>query len=328
MKQLTDRFNRRLNYLRVSITDRCNLRCRYCAPVEPFTQLSHTDILQYEEIIRIIKAGIKLGINKVRVTGGEPLVRKGACTFLKMLNNLEGLEDVTLTTNGVLLKDYLDDLADAGVKRVNVSLDSIDKSNYAKITGRDYFQNVWEGIEKAIEKGFHPVKINVVAMKGINDHEFIDFAQLSKDLPIHVRFIEHMPIGDTISAADLRILTPEIKSIVSEIGELIPINSQVNDGPAFRYRFKNAKGEIGFISPISRHFCFQCNRLRLTANGMLRSCLLSSQQVDIKTPLRQGISDQDIEKVFQEAIDRKGQSHRLNQDENCNLTEPMSAIGG
>ncbi|MCG8333979.1 MAG: GTP 3',8-cyclase MoaA [Proteobacteria bacterium] len=328
MKQLTDNYKRKLKYLRVSVTDRCNLRCNYCNPLTPQTMLTHDDILQYEEILRIIKAGVGFGINKIRVTGGEPLVRKGLCGFIAELNKISELKDVSLTTNGVLLKDYIDELIDAGIKRINISLDSINKENFAKITGRDYFEKVWEGVELALKKGIEPLKINVVAMRGVNSHEFLDFARLTFDYPLQIRFIEYMPIGDARMQSRQQILTPETKEILQELGELIPVKNQANDGPAFRYRFSNAKGEIGFISPISRHFCSDCNRLRLTANGKIRSCLLSDHQFDIKTPLRNGMTDDEIRNLFKIALNNKAGVHCIGSSEDYKVNTNMSAIGG
>lgn len=329
MKQLLqDAHNRTFNYLRISITDRCNLRCQYCAPVKPFTMLAHDDILQYEELLRIVKTGVGFGVNKVRVTGGEPLVRKGVERFLSMLSNVEGLKDVSLTTNGVLLNDKIDDLVSACIKRINISLDSLDRENFKRITGRDHFDAVWRGIQAAIDSGMDPVKINMVVMKGTNDHEILDFARLSLQYPVHVRFIEYMPIGQTVMSSSLQILTPDIRKKVEELGELIPVKRSQSDGPAFRFRLKDALGEIGFISPISRHFCHQCNRLRLTADGKLRPCLLSDKQIDIKTPLRNGISDEGIREIFSAALNQKGKVHGISTVPDYRTDAPMCAIGG
>jgi len=324
---IIDNYDRRLSYLRISITDRCNLRCKYCTPLTPLTMLKHDEILQYEEILRIVRVGVRHGISKVRITGGEPLVRLGVYDFLRELNRIEGLNDVSLTTNGVLLRDNVDKIKDAGIKRINISLDSLERSQFQEITGRDYFNKVWEGINLSLEAGFNPIKINVVAVNGMNEKEIVDFAELSIKYPFHIRFIEFMPIGQSKIHADKPLLTPEIKKITETLGELIPVKNGTNDGPAFRYRFNNALGEVGFISPISNHFCSRCNRLRLTANGNLRACLLSDRQVDLRAPMRNGCSDEEILAIFKQAMKLKQERHKMGQTDDSVLTQ-MSSIGG
>ena len=328
MKKLIGPSNHRLNYLRVSVTDRCNLRCKYCTPLNATTMLSHQEILRFEEILRLIKIGVGLGINKVRITGGEPLVRPGISDLFKELSQLKELQDISLTTNGVLLKDHLNDIKSAGIKRINISLDSLEPGNFQHIAGRDYFNRVWDGIQAALEMGFNPIKINMVPLRGINDHELLSFAELSIQYPFHIRFIEYMPIGQADVNRQQQILTPEIKEIISSLGELEPIQNEENDGPAFRHKFKNARGEVGFISPISRHFCDQCNRLRLTASGMLRACLLSDRQVDIRTSLRDGSSDEAVSRIFLEAAANKPHRHTIGDNYACGVHDAMSGIGG
>ncbi len=326
---LIDRFDRKLSYLRVSITDRCNLKCMYCTP--PHTHihwLSHREILRYEEILRIIRIGVRMGISKVRITGGEPLVRKGVYDFLAELNQIPGISDISLTTNGVLLKDNLEKLKDAGIRRLNISLDTLSREKYRQITGMDAFGNVWEGIEKAHDLGFHPIKINTVAMKGVNDREFIDIARISLSRPFHMRFIEYMPIGDAGQDRDRQMLAPEIMKLLSDVDDILPVEKDTRDGPAERYRFRKGMGEIGFIRPLSHHFCAQCNRLRLTASGGLRPCLLSDRQIDIKTPLRNGAADNELENVFLQAIRQKPLEHHLNEEQGEKVKDIMSSIGG
>ncbi len=326
---LVDRFNRKLSYLRVSITDRCNLKCMYCTPPHTHVRwLSHPEILRYEEILRIIRIGVSLGIRKVRITGGEPLVRKGVYDFLAELGRIPGISDISLTTNGVLLKDNLEKLKAVGIRRLNISLDTLSREKYRQITGMDAFAQVWEGIEKAQELGFHPVKINTVAMKGINDGELKDIARISLSRPFHMRFIEYMPIGDIGQDEKRQILAPEIMKILSTVDEMLPVDKDAQDGPAERYRFRNGVGEIGFIRPLSHHFCSQCNRLRLTASGGLRPCLLSDRQTDIKTPLRNGAGDKELEKVFLQAIRQKPMAHHLNEELGKKVKDMMSSIGG
>ena len=325
---LVDRFNRRINYLRVSITDRCNLRCVYCTPPDGERRLRHRDILRYEELLRIVRIALKLGIKKIRLTGGEPFVRKGIQEFIPMLMALKGLDDVSLTTNGVYLKDNLEMLKAAGIKRINVSIDSLNRVKFKRITRFDYFSEVWEGIEKARDMGFYPIKLNVVIMKGINDNEVLDFGRLAIEHPYHIRFIECMPVGFESNSLAF-IPNSEIeKTLVHKFGPLIPVSPGQNDGPAERYRFDGGKGEIGLISPISNSFCQHCNRLRLTANGMLLPCLLSNIEVDIKDPLRRGCLDEELIEVFLKAVDVKPQCHPLNLDNNQRVHRKMCSIGG
>jgi GTP 3',8-cyclase len=325
--QLIDTYKRHLNYLRISITDRCNLNCIYCNPRLIDQKLPHKEILRYEELLRIVRIGVALGITKVRITGGEPLVRKGCCNFISQLGRIEGIEDLALTSNGILLKDYIDPIADAGIKRLNISMDTLDRKKYARISGRDAFEQVWEGIQLAIQKGFYPVKLNVVVLKGINDDELENFAKMSIDHPFHIRFIEYMPIGKHKARGVHTMLFPEIKSKIEQIGRLIPVQKDPHDGPAIRFRFDGAAGEIGFISPISRHFCATCNRLRLTADGHLLSCLLSDVCEDIKTPIRAGYLDDRLTEIFLNAVKRKPMQ-RPNEISPLSQPERMVSIGG
>jgi len=286
--RLIDRFQRHLNYLRISITDRCNLSCIYCMPRELVPKLHHADILSYEEIMRIVEVGRRLGITKLRVTGGEPLVRKGVYAFLADLTRLDGIRDVSLTTNGMLLAANVDRIAGAGIRRVNVSLDSLRPDRFARITGHDGFDDVWRGLMGALEAGLSPVKINVVALAGVNEDELVDMAALTRRYPFHVRFIEHMPIGQAAyrSAHPLRI--PDIRRRLAPLGPLEAVDRKAQDGPAECFRLSGAPGTVGFIGALSSHFCARCNRLRLTASGQLRPCLLSSYEIDLRKPLREG----------------------------------------
>ena len=325
---LVDRFDRTINYLRISVTDRCNLRCVYCMPPFGERKLRHKEILRYEEFLRIVRIAIKLGINKVRLTGGELLVRKGIQEFVPMLAALNGLDDVSLTTNGVYLKDHLDMLKAAGIKRINVSIDSLDRAKFKKITRFDYLTRVWEGIEKARDMGFRPIKLNVVMMKGINDNEVLDFGRLAIEQPYYLRFIECMPVGLQANSLAFIPNSDIEKTLVNEFGPLIPVSSGQNDGPATRYRFDGGKGEIGLISPISNSFCQDCNRLRLTANGLLLPCLLSDRELDIKDPLRRGCLDEELIEVFLEAVKSKPKCHPLSLDNHRKVYRKMCSIGG
>jgi cyclic pyranopterin phosphate synthase len=311
------------------VTDRCNLRCIYCVPVKDLTLLNHSDILNYEEILKVLQAGAKIGIEKVRLTGGEPLVRREFVHFVESVCQMSAFKEVSITTNGVHLKEKAQEIFDAGVRRINVSLDTLDPAKYAKITGRDYFDNVWEGLEEAEAVGFSPIKVNVVAIRGINDDELLDFAQLSRRKPYHIRFIEYMPIGhDNRWTPGKYISSDEIKSKLESLSPLHEIPHLMDDGPAKRCRFESAKGEIGFISALSHHFCSTCNRLRLTADGKLRPCLFAEDEVDIKTPLRSGCSQEDLRRVFQQAIAKKPKEHLAKISERVQSLRPMSAIGG
>ena len=327
-QKLIDKYNRHLNYLRISITDRCNLQCMYCMPPGFIPRLPHNEILRYEEIIRIIKVGISLGISKVRITGGEPLVRKGVYDFLKRLADMDGLRDIALTTNGVSLKDNIEKIKAAGIKRINISLDTLSRNKYKEITGHDKFHQVWEGIELAHKNGFDPIKLNMVALSGVNDDELADFARLSFSYPFHIRFIEYMPIGKSRMKYGPLLLVPEIKKRISAIGKLIPVKNSINDGPAERYKFEGANGEIGFIGALSHHFCNRCNRLRLTASGQLRPCLLSDHQEDLKSPLRKGCSDEELAEIFLAAVRHKPSDHNLSISNPAEILSQMSSIGG
>ncbi len=326
---LVDTYNRHLNYLRVSITDRCNLSCVYCKPDRCVPKLRHEDVLTYEEILRLMSVVIPLGITKVRLTGGEPLVRKGVCDFLGRLTALEGLKDVSLTTNGTFLKEKLERIKAAGIRRLNVSLDSLDRDTYRKITGFDGFQDVWEGLDLARRMGFDPIKVNVVVVRGINDNEVLDFARLTFEYPYHVRFIEYMPIGVSESDHFFKYVpTSLIQARLNSFRELIPVPRDPRDGPSQRFKFEGSVGEIGFISPMSHHFCRNCNRLRLTASGQLRPCLLSDREIDVRGPLRAGASDRDLADIFREAAVSKEAEHHLTSDRPLGKVSQMSSIGG
>ena len=326
--RLIDPCNRHLNYLRVSITDRCNLSCMYCLPQESLPRLAHEEILRYEEILRIVRVAVGLGITKVRVTGGEPLVRNGVYEFLLQLSAVPGLIDISLTTNGVLLKDNLHRLKAAGIARLNISIDTLKPERYRAITGTDVFDQVWDGVRAAETLGFHPIKLNAVALQGVNDDELVDLARLSFDQPYHVRFIVFMPFGKSRWAGRPPLLVPEIQERLRVLGELTPVPRSDHDGPAQRFRFKGARGEIGFIPAISRHFCDRCNRLRLTASGQLRPCLLSDHQEDLKGPLRRGCEDAELAEIFLRTTRLKPSEHSLAGGEPAHICCQMRSIGG
>ena len=324
-----DHHNRRITYLRVSETDRCNLRCMYCWPVKNLKLLNHADILSYEEIVKVIQAAARVGFKKVRLTGGEPLVRRNFVRLVASVCHVSGLEEVSITTNGVRLKEKAKEIFDAGVRRVNVSLDTLNQLKYIKIAGCDHFDAVWKGLKEAEAVGFAPIKVNVVVMRGINDDELPQFADLSLKKPYHVRFIEYMPIGrDSQWRPERFISSDEIKAKLEPFGHLHEVSPSSLAGPARRYHFESAKGEIGFISALSHHFCPSCNRLRLTADGKLRPCLFADDEIDIKSPLRNGCSQEDLKRLFGKAIAGKPREHHAEFLGRGQCLRPMVTIGG
>ena len=327
MTGLSDSFHRPINYLRISVTDRCNLRCVYCMPVEGVSLVSHNDILTYEEICTVARAAAELGMNKIRLTGGEPLIRSGLPRLIEMLAKIDGIDDISLTTNGTLLGRYAAELKQAGLRRVNVSLDTLKPDRFKLITRHgNNLGEVLEGIEVARSVGLNPVKLNMVVMAGINDDELLDFAAKTITEEWHVRFIELMPlVGEGTSPQFIS--ASEMRQRLGRLGELEPCLPTVGNGPAKYFRFPQARGTIGFITPISEHFCFQCNRIRLTADGKLRPCLLSDYEVDLKQPLRSGISLAGLKKLIEEAVAGKPQRHQLAKGY-VPKQRPFSQVGG
>jgi cyclic pyranopterin phosphate synthase len=331
MTEPLDPYGRTIDYLRISITDRCNLDCFYCTPFGGRGRLYHTDILTYEEIIRAAKASVMAGVSKIRITGGEPLHRRGMIRLCRMISDIDGIESLAVTTNGILLKELAGPLFEAGVRRVNVSLDTLKPGRFKKITGADLLYRVLEGIEVSEAVGLNPIKINTVAMRGINDDEIKDFAELTLEKPYHIRFIELMPTqGHTMeNYHSLFVPMSEIVDRVKMVGNLQSELKGESFGPAKLYSFPGAPGKIGFIAPLSHHFCGTCNRLRLTADGKLRACLFSEDEVDIKESLRKGASIKDLSFIFKQAIQEKPKSHHLNSVIlSSSSGRVMRAIGG
>ncbi len=327
MTGLSDSFQRPINYLRISVTDRCNLRCVYCMPPEGVSLMSHNDILRYEEIYTVARAAAELGIDKIRLTGGEPLVRLGLPELIGMLSQIEAINDISLTTNGTLLAGYAAELKQAGLRRVNVSLDTLKPDRFELITrSGGSLEQVLEGIEVARRVGLKPVKLNMVVIAGINDDELVDFAAKTITEEWHVRFIELMPVvGGDIPPRFLS--ASEMRQRLEQLGELEPCLPSAGNGPAKYFRLPQARGTIGFITPVSEHFCFDCNRLRLTADGKLRPCLLSDYEVDLKQPLRRGISWAGLKKLIEEAVANKPLRHRLAEGY-VPKKRPFSQVGG
>lgn len=323
--------NRPINYLRISVTDRCNFKCLYCVPSSPFSVIAHDKIASYEEILRITRLACELGITKVRITGGEPFVRKDIFSFIERLCAMDSLKDISITTNGALLnRKKIKKLITLGIKRLNFSLDTLDRAKFARITGRDKFRQVRDSIFTAHELGISPVKINTVILRGINDHDIEDITALTLNNPFHVRFIEYMPMGDSAVEKKQQILTSEIKHrIESRFGNLVPVKRTTNDGPAKKFQVEGARGIVGFITPISSHFCSECNRLRLTSRGTLRPCLLNNYEKDILNPLRNGASDEKLKQIIINTLTKKPAFHGLDDQIAKGIPiSHMTSIGG
>ena len=274
MSGLKDSFERTIDYMRISVTDRCNLRCIYCMPPEGLVPIEHKEILSYEEIVRVLRVAVNMGVKKIRITGGEPLVRKNVSYLISSIKDIGGIKDLSLTTNGILLGQYAQELVDAGIDRVNISLDSLKPDRYREMTRGGDIDMVLKGIEAAEKTGLVPIKINMVPIRGHNDDEIVEFARLTLKAPYQVRFIEFMPFDTNMWSKNKFIPADEIKSIAESVGPLTPVFMR-KSGPAKYFRFEEATGVVGFISPLSNHFCRECNRLRLTADGKLRPCLFS-----------------------------------------------------
>jgi len=328
---LVDTFGRKIDYLRISITDHCNLNCKYCSP--PFSGRAHLqrrEILTYEEIAVLAEAAVAAGITRIRLTGGEPLIRAGVVDLCRLLAKIDGLESLSLTTNGVRLAALAVPLSRAGVHRINVSLDSLKRNRFAQITGQDCLADVLAGIEAAEAAGLAPIKINTVVMRGVNDDEVADIAALTFDKPYHVRFIELMPFQNS-SGDDYDRLHVPVGEIIRKIpgincARVNPILD--NPGPARLCALPGARGKIGFIAPMSWHFCSSCNRLRLTADGKIRNCLFSNVEMDIKTLLRRRASKKELIEFFTSAVKHKPRRHQLKGNSHGKTGRGMYAIGG
>ena len=314
MTGLIDSFHRQIDYIRVSVTDRCNLRCIYCtAKLVP--HLTHDDILRYEEIHQVVQAAAGLGVKKIRLTGGEPLVRPELNKLVELLSQVEGIDEISLTTNAILLGKYAAQLKAAGLKRVNISLDTFKADKFRYITSQDKLKDVLSGIEAARNAGLNPVKINMVVIKGVNDDELLDFARASVSDGWHVRFIEEMPLVTSRIEENKLVAVQEMMATIQEsLGQLEPCWPTSGNGPAKYYQLSGASGTIGFIGPVTDCFCSQCNRFRLTADGQLRPCLLEDSEVDLKGPLRRGASTQELEGLMRQAAALKRERHRLSED--------------
>ncbi|MDI6711940.1 MAG: GTP 3',8-cyclase MoaA [Anaerosomatales bacterium] len=339
----TDAFGRRIDYLRISVTDRCNLRCVYCMPKDGVAWKPHEELLTYEEIERFAAIAAEQGISKIRLTGGEPLVRRGLVGHVRRLLAVTGIEAIALTTNGTLLARYAHELADAGLKRVNISLDTLNPDVFARITRGGRLADVLAGLDAAFAAGMDPVKVNVVVVRRLQQ-DLLGFARMTFERPIHVRFIEYMPVGGADDGtvcgggeaegwtAEDEVPSDEIlarlaaEGAAAGLGELVPVardDAPGGWGPARYYRFEGALGTLGVISPLSHHFCGECNRLRLTADGRLRTCLFSDDELDARAVLRGG-SDDEVRALIERALAAKPQSHNMR----VGTVRRMSQIGG
>ncbi|GBD95980.1 cyclic pyranopterin monophosphate synthase [bacterium BMS3Abin06] len=325
---IKDSYNRRIDYLRISITDKCNLKCVYCMPSKGLKYFKEAEILTDEEIVRFIRIARNHGLRKVRITGGEPLMRKNIISLVSSIKET-GIRDLSLTTNGITLSKIAGDLKAAGLDRVNISLDTLEAARYKTITKGGDINLVRESIKEAERAGLTPVKINVVPIRGINEDEILAFASLTFKENYHIRFIEFMPATrNGIWRKKRCVNSEEVLEKISTLGKLESFEFR-GRGPSRNYRLKGAAGIIGIISPLSDHFCGFCNRLRLTADGKIRPCLFSREEIDIKTPMRNNATDEDIDKLFQHSIKVKPRRHLLNENTaSTRIIKTMSKIGG
>jgi cyclic pyranopterin phosphate synthase len=285
---MLDQFGRRIDYLRISVTDKCNLRCTYCMPVGGLEWIPKPELLTYEEIAEVVRQMAGVGLARVRLTGGEPLIRRDLPALVEMIAAIPRIRDIALSTNAILLPERAEELRAAGVQRINVSLDTLRPDRFEEIAHRPtrFFVATLDGLAAAEQAGFSPIKINTVMLRGINDDEFAEFAALTRTRPWHVRFIELMPVGSNLHLADRFISADEMLQRVAALGGLEPVSGPIGNGPARYFQYGDAPGTVGVITPLSHNYCDRCNRVRLTADGQLRTCLFGSHQVDLKTPLR------------------------------------------
>ncbi len=325
---MKDKHQRTIDYMRISVTDRCNLRCIYCMPSDGIKPIRHSDILSYEEIVRIVSVAADLGVSKIRITGGEPLIRRNLAYLISSLQKIPGIQEISLTTNGQLLGRHIEKLAEVGLNRVNISLDSLDPQRYRSITRGGDINRILKGIDMTEKLGLFPIKINMVPVKGFNDDEIENFARLSMTSAYHIRFIEFMPIGPKDFWTPYRyISSDDIKERCSKLAPLRQVKIK-KSGPAIYYRYDNAKGLIGFISPISNHFCSSCNRLRLTAEGKIRPCLFYETEIDLRAALRAGAGDDEIQRLLRLSAEIKPLGHTINKESLLESLKSLSKIGG
>ena len=328
--RLLDTFGRLHDNLRISVTDRCNIRCYYCMPETgvPFTP--HAEILRYEEIDRFVRIAVSLGVTKVRITGGEPLVRRDLPTLVSALRNIDGLREIALTTNAVLLAEQAADLYSAGLRRLNIHLDTLDRERFRQITRRDDLERVLGGLMRAKELGFAPIKINAVALKGLTEPDIVPLARFGREHGFEVRFIEFMPLDAQHLWDRSKVLAMDdiLAVIEREVGALEVIPDADPRAPALEYRYLDGGGSIGFIASVSRPFCLNCNRIRLTSDGKLRYCLFAIEETDVKSLLRNGAPDSEIAETISETVRRKWLGHEISSTTFVAPPRPMYSIGG
>ncbi len=328
MNRLIDSFGRVHNNLRIGVTDRCNLRCTYCMP-EEVVFMDKSELLSFEEIARFVRIVVPLGIDKIRLTGGEPLMRRDLPRLAAMLAAIDGIRDIGLTTNGLLLAPVAQALYDAGLRRINVSLDTLDPARFRQLARRDGLERVLEGIEAARRAGFEPIKINAVSMRGITEHEVVPLARFARERGLEMRFIEYMPIGADRWEREKVYFGHEIlEQIEKSIGPLVPVDDSDPSAPAQEFRYADGGGRVGLIASVSRPFCRSCNRVRLTADGKLRNCLFALEEADIKRLLRTDASDEAIAEVVRRNVSEKWEGHEINTSRFIKPLRTMHAIGG
>lgn len=327
--KLVDGMGRTIVNLRISVTDRCNFRCTYCMPADNVEFMDRSNLLSFEEIHRVVTIVSKLGINRIRLTGGEPLMRKGLPILIKMIDKVEGIDDIAMTTNAYFLKDQAQSLIEAGLKRLNVSLDALDPDKFRDVNRRDCLNSVLEGLNTARKAGFKSIKINAVAVRNFSEPEIMDLIEMGRSDGFEIRFIEFMPLdSDKTWERNKVLFGHEIIDIIKKKYELVPIDNSLEIGPASEYNFADGKGKVGIITAVSNPFCDHCNRIRMTADGKLRTCLFSENEHDLKNLIRNGASDEVIAEAIQQAVLIKEPGHKINLEDFKQPNRAMHAIGG
>jgi cyclic pyranopterin phosphate synthase len=329
VEPLVDAFRRPITYLRISVTDRCNLRCVYCMPEAGLPWIPKPDILSFEEIEAIVRAAAKVGVRSVRLTGGEPLIRRDLDRLVSKLAAIPGIADIALSTNGLLLGQQAQALRDAGLTRANISLDTLREDRFTAIARRPGLEKVLDGIDAAIAVGLSPIKINTVVMRGSNDDELEDFAKLTRERAVHVRFIEVMPVEENVGLQrDAWVSSDEVLERLRALGELHPVPNPHGNGPARTFAYDGAPGSVGVISPLAHDYCETCNRVRLSADGRLKLCLFGDHLIDLRTPLRSGGGEDAIVALLRGAMHVKPERHHLALGETASVMRAFSEIGG
>jgi len=327
--QLIDGMGRTIVNLRISVTDRCNFRCTYCMPADNVEFMDRSNLLSFEEIKRVAQIVSSMGINRLRLTGGEPLMRKNLPVLIKMLDEVDGIDDIAMTTNAYFLKDQAQSLKDAGLKRLNVSLDALDPDKFRDVNRRDCLQSVLDGLDTARKVGFKSIKINAVAVRNFSETEIMSLIEMGRSDGFEIRFIEFMPLdSDKVWERDKVLFGHEIVDMIKENYELVPIDNSLEIGPASEYNFADGKGKIGIITAVSNPFCDHCNRIRMTADGKLRTCLFSTEETNLKELIRSGATDDAIIETINQAVLVKEPGHKINLDDFERPTRAMHAIGG